>query len=260
MESESYSRIRLRENEYERLVPRFVQRVSEHWLWAEWKPLLDSPVGRVRPDVALIASDLSRWCVVEVELASHPESHFRDQFASLEAAYYGTHLLAGLVAAFPELDPSDVERLLRDEPPTLLCIADEASDALLNACRDFGFELAIGTPYHSTSGSYAVEWRRIPPAFTAAWRTNGVEYPLRPAAELLGGRQRASLPRDFPNHRKFTLRSGQTIYPVRVYAFEAARAFYLPAGTTQVAGRPLLLRPLDPDNAQYELVNGEVLG
>ncbi|EYR62446.1 hypothetical protein N866_08475 [Actinotalea ferrariae CF5-4] len=259
-ETEAYSPIRLREGEFEKLVPRFVERLSDRWIWADWKPLLDGPAGRVRPDVALVAKDCSRWCVVEVELASHPESHFRDQFEALEAAYYGTHLLPGLAAAFPSLVEGDIERLLREVPPTLLCIADDLSEALRVACRDFGFELAVGTPYRSTSGSYAIEWRRLPSALANVQPTSGVEYLLRLAPERFGGRQRATLPREFPNIKHFTLRVAETMHPMRVFDLSASRATYLPTGTVQAQGRPLLVRPIDPINGLYELLNGEVLG
>jgi len=259
-ETEAFYPIRLREGEFEALVPRFVQRLSERWLWADWKPLLDGPAGRVRPDIALISKDCSRWCVVEVELASHPESHFRGQFEALEAAYYDTHLLRGLSAAFPSLAPSDIERLLREEPPTLLCVADDLSESLRIACRDFGFELAVGTPYRSGSGSYAIEWRRVPSSLMEKRGPSGVEYLLRLAPERLGGRQRGTLPRGFPNIKDFSLRVGQTMYPTRVFDLTTARAIYLPKGAVQVQGRPLVIRPIDPAQALYELLNGEVLG
>ena len=255
-ESETYAPIRLREGEYEQLVPRFVQSLSDLWLWADWKPLLEGAAGRARPDVALITKDCSRWCVVEIELASHPESHFRDQFASLEAAYYGPHLAESLATAFPALSFDDIVRLLALEPPTLLCVADDLSEALRLACRDFGFELAVGAPYRSTRGAYAIEWRRIPGLLRDA--KSSIEYPLRLFPDRLGGRQRASLPREFPNLKDFSLRCGETIYPLRVVAIGDSRAIFLPKGTAPVLGRPLLVRPIDPLNALYQLVNGEV--
>ena len=99
VESDIYERIGLREAEFETLIPRFWDRLTLGWTLFDWKPLLDSPNGRVRPDAVAINDEGDRWVVVEVELASHPESHFRTQFHSLETAFYGRHLLDGLEAA-----------------------------------------------------------------------------------------------------------------------------------------------------------------
>lgn len=239
-EAESYTAISLREGEFEHLIPRFVRRLSERWLWADWKPLLDGPSGRVRPDVALITADCTRWCVVEVELASHPESHFRDQFAALEAACYGPHLTPSLAQAFPAIPVPDLDRLLTQEPPTLLCVADDLSEALRDACRDFGFELAVGRPHRSNQGSYAIEWRKVPNFLTEP--ASSTAYLLRLLADRFGGRQRAALPRDFPNVKDFTLRCEQTMYPMKVIDIGDSRAVFLPKGTQQVSGRPLLVR------------------
>lgn len=255
---DAYAPIRLRENEFEELIPRFVQRLSNRWHWAEWKPLLDSPYGRARPDAAMVSRELSSWCVVEVELASHPESHFRDQFAALEAAYYGNHLTASLASSFNQLPVEGIERLVSTEPPTMVCIADDVSEPLRLACRDFGFVLAVGKPFRSERGDYALDWGRLPPLLTHS--TSTVEYLLRPSVELWSRRQRAYLPREFPNVRDFTMRCDRTIYPMKVVGIGDVRATLLPLGTVAAAGRPLLLRPVDPARDMYELVNGEVLG
>lgn len=257
-ENDSYAPIRLREGEYERLVPRFVEQISRRWRWADWKPLLEGPGGRVRPDVALLARDLSGWCVVEIELAQHPESHYRPQLQALEQAYYGTHLLPSLAYAFPGTPETELRRLLRDEPPTLLCIADDLTESLRVTCREFGFELAVGTPYRSQWGNYAVEWRRIPPCLVE-YTASSVEYRLHLTEERLGGRRRATLPRDFPRIRQFTMRAQDTLYPMRVFVLGDSRATFLPVGVSPAAERLLLLRPIDPATALYELVNGEVI-
>lgn len=254
--TDTYAPIRLRENEYEQLIPRFVLRLSNRWHWAEWKPLLEGPQGRARPDAVMVAQDYSAWCVVEVELATHPESHFRDQFAALESAYYGPHLAPGLLSSFPDLLPADIERLLLTEPPTMVCIADGISDALRLACRDFGFELAVGRPHRSPRGDYAIDWGRLPRLLTES--VSNIEYRLRPSPELWGGRQRAYLPREFPNLREFTMRCDQMVYPMKVVGAGPARAVLLPAGTRPVAGRPLVLHPADPAVGLFELMNGEV--
>ena len=205
----------------------------------------------------MVAQDCSAWCVVEVELASHPESHFRDQFAALEGAYYGPHLAPGLEATLPDLPRSDIERLLVTEPPTMVCIADGISDSLLQACRDFGFELAVGRPHRSPRGDYAIDWGRLPRLLTDS--VSSIEYLLRPSPELWGGRQRAYLPREFPNLPEFAMRCDQTIYPMRVVSSTRARTVLLPAGTKPIAGRPLLLHPVDPSRGLYELTNGVIL-
>jgi hypothetical protein len=255
-ENESYAPVRLRENEFESLIPRYVERLSNRWHWAPWKPLLDSPLGRVRPDAVMIARDLKSWCVIEVELSSHAESHFRGQFPLLEQAYYGTHLTDSITNAIPFVSKGEIDRLVRSEPPSLVCVADGMTDALRTACRDFGFELSVGTPLRSANGRYAIAWSRISRSLDKT--PSHIEFPLMMNAGSWGGRLRAQLPRDFPNIDQITMRIGPLQHVVRVISQSNSRTVLLPVGTRAIRSRPLLLRPIDPVLGLYDLLNGEI--
>lgn len=246
-----YQRVNLREDEFESIVPRYWSRLTHEWPLFDWKPLLESPHGRVRPDAVGVNARLRRWFVVEVELASHPESHFRSQFQALEAAYYGRHLVSSFAGIDHGLEVAELTDMLVSEPPFFLCVVDEANEKVIDACRDFGFELAVCVPHRSTLGDFAFAVNRTP-AFISD-TDFGHRYVLRLGTASLGGRETADLPPEFPRKSSLTLRYQDIVNDVRVLEIGGRRRIFLPLGYTTLAGRPPTLHPIDPAIGLYEL-------
>jgi hypothetical protein len=252
--TETFERVNLREDEFEALVPPYVARLAAGSTWGDWKPRLDSPHGRVHPDAVIVNSEIDRWWVVEVELASHPESHFRDQFNALSDAYYGYHLVSGLARALPGLAFPDMERLLSRERPGFVCIADEASQSLTDACRDYGFQLAVMTPYRSDMGSFGLAVTRFPRDLVA--RRDQLLYPLSVSGEPWGGRYIAVLPKIFPNHQTIDVRYADVVHTLRITAAGTTRRIFLPLGYHPADGRVTVLASVDPARQLFELDGG----
>lgn len=249
--ADAYERVALREGELESLVPRYWNRLSSDWPLADWKPLLESPYGRVRPDGMALNAEGDRWAVVEIELASHPESHFRNQFQALESAYYGRHLIDRVAEVFPQRPLEDLKVLLTRERPSFLCIADEATESIVSACRDFGFQLAVMTPYRSHLGDYGVSVSRIPRQFVEP-RTPS-RYLVTLGEERWGGRFSGQVPADFPNWTNLSVRYHDTIHDLRVRSIGSARRVFLPAEYEPVLGSPTILTSIDPASGFFEL-------
>jgi hypothetical protein len=250
-EADSFERVALREDEFENLVPRFWANVAPGWDLFKWKPLLDGPSGRARPDAIVLSSISDRWMVVEVELAHHPESHFRDQFDSLSNAHYGLHLQESLVNAAGGRSREEIKRRLQGEPPGFLCIADEANDKLTATCRDFGFDLAIFTPFRSRQGHYAVDMTRVPRHFVES--RGAAKYMLRLIDTSWGGRLVAELPSDFPRKDRISVRYGDEVSDIKVRAISGRRRVFLPEKFRSTSNSPVALRGLDPQVGLFEL-------
>ena len=253
-ESDSFERVNLRENEFEALIQRMWGRLTVGWTLADWKPLLDSPYGRVKPDAVAINDDCDRWIVVEVELASHPESHFRTQFQQLETAFYGRHLLDGLSRALPNDFVASLGTLLARERPTFLCIADASSDAIVDACRDFGFQLAVLEPYRSKLGAFGTSVSRIPSALVQPRQIQ--RFLLTISDEKWGGRLLGSLPSNFPIWDSISLRFDEVIYDLRIVATGNTRRIFLPAPYSPRQGHPTVVTAIDPAKGLFELHDG----
>lgn len=251
---ETYARVNLREDEYESMLAAFLPIENNSWRWAPWKPTLEGPCGRSRPDAVMVADDFSRWCVVEVELVSHPEDHFRSQFERIEAAHYGRHLAGGVANALGIPMDQRLEQLLRREFPELVCIADGGSDALSMACRDFGFKLAIGTPYRSDLGNWAIHWTRLPAVLNAP--PSAIEFRVVRSDERWGGKYFIELPTNFPQLRSIRLRVDGTEYEAAIYDIAGRRRVLLPESVDPSPRDLLRLRPIDPVRDLYELLNG----
>src|SRR5690606_6991627 len=137
-----------------------------------------------RPDQILAREDLEDWFVVEIELASHPARHFLDPFRVLSSASYGMGLLPTVLRSLPDLTGAEAAGIL-SHSTGFLCIADDDTDALRSACRDFGFEFAVMQPYRSEMGSYGLLRHRVPRALDPPSRRAGV-YRLTYSTHLGG--------------------------------------------------------------------------
>lgn len=252
--SDYYEPVKLREGEFEALLPRFWSRLSVGWRIAAWKPLLDSPYGRVRPDALVLNDQLDRWAVVEIELSSHPESHFRSQFPALESAHYGRHLLDGVSAAVPEEDRERLKALITHERPSLLCVADQATDTIIESCRDFGFQLAVMTPYRSRLGDYGLAVTRMPREYIEPRRPQ--RFVLTLGEDEWGGRLLAELPRTFPVRRTISVRYLDRVHDLQVMTVSRVRRIFLPLEYDPPPGTAPFLLVIDPAQGLFELEEG----
>jgi len=250
-ETETYEPVRLREDEFESLLATMFGKYAVGWHWFDCKPLLDSEYGRVRPDAILLHETARRWWVVEVELASHPESHFDTQFRQLAAARYGAAVVEAVKAPIPADLLAHALKLAEDLPPELLCVADAATANLTRSCRTHGFRLATMTPARSKNGGYGLAVDTFPDELISSDRRT--EYPLVLQDDLWGGRLFAQLPRNFPNKQRVRLRHRGLVHDIRIFAMATSRRALLPPDVDVKARQYPMLVSVDPVNDLFEL-------
>lgn len=110
-----------------------------------------------RPDVALVAKDLSHWFVIEVELVSHSfEKHVLPQVRNFRYGVPQQDCLAGLMNGL-SLDRPQVETFVRTVPRTVAVIANRYHRDWDIALRAHQIQLLSVTVFNSPSGVQAVE-------------------------------------------------------------------------------------------------------
>ena len=246
-----YVRAHLREDEYEMVLLQSWRHFSRDWEIALWKPLLESRYGACRPDAALVRRDLAAWAVVEIELAVHTGGHYLPQFEKLDASHYGQHLLIEMQRVFPHIPALPLEQLLHGVRPEMLCIADESSDDLIRACKDFGFGLAVLAPFRGLDGGFALHARRFPAEYERS--LSSVRHILSLSRDRWGGLYTARLPARFPNARAMQVRYKGEVSTVRVVEIGSERLIFMPADYAAAKGHAPSLSEVDPSIALFDL-------
>lgn len=128
-----------------------------------------------RPDMAMIRRDFNAWGVIEVELGEHSLQHVLDQTSVFRDGDYNAPEMAAYMRAqlrdFCEKGSSlaRITRLLQQELPSILVIADEDLAEWREPLKDAGVGFCIFEVYRSATGRYI-------------YRTSGT-YPVAIAQE-----------------------------------------------------------------------------
>lgn len=121
-------------------------------------PLLTSPWGDVRPDLALVdVVNYQKWWLVEVEMSHHSLYwHVAEQIEKLGRSQIDEKVIVSLSAAIPNADHQRLKKLVESTPPSLLCIADRIPDEWRHAVpRDLVTWMEV-TAYRSQTGAIAL--------------------------------------------------------------------------------------------------------
>ena len=145
------------ERDFERELIRHSDELFPSYFYKRWDPLMVDVISGegVKPDGILIAHDLSRWWVVEVELArSHKKTHIIDQLGKLSRVDY-TKLRKSLINVLSKLgvrNPDRISKNLVAETPELLLIMDKKEEKLIQIASDRNFSTLIVKPFRSACG------------------------------------------------------------------------------------------------------------
>jgi hypothetical protein len=120
--------------------------------------ILQAPGPGRRPDLALVANDLSHWFVVEVELTSHSlEGHVLPQIRSF---VYGEPQpdCAAALAARLEIPRENAETLVHLVPRTVAIVANKRDEAWVQAIRTFNAQILVVSVFDDdTTEAAAIE-------------------------------------------------------------------------------------------------------
>src|SRR5690606_19327485 len=96
------------------------------WIAVPFKTDVVGEDGTVkRPDMVLIDRKYRRWCVVEVELASHHYvNHVAPQVEAFRYGRYGNEHAEYIQSKNPVLDLIRLKEMVRSVPPQVLVIVD----------------------------------------------------------------------------------------------------------------------------------------
>ena len=227
-EGEQFERAALRENEFEAVVRNNWEQVHADSRIFEWRPLVKGSFGSCRPDAIVIFNDLRSWAVIEFELASHATSHFDGQFAALESADWARADVAELMKNFELHEVPRISRLLRLEPPRLLCISDDFGVGLGNACRENSFEHMVITPYLArTSAKFALKLEKRPASFKSADKFTNRSFQMFSDLKFIAGRISVTLPTNFPNFEEIRIVHNDVVQVNRVFRQSESRRILL---------------------------------
>jgi hypothetical protein len=241
-----------REDEYLSWLIRFSTHLFPEWQMAEWDKLVEGPSGKTKLDAVLIRKDYTDWFVVEVELASHPRDHFETQFrAQRDATYCLGPIINSIVERCPDLDPQAIRDMIKRTPrPALLCIANQYTQILEEACRSFGYELSVISPWKNTKNKLALQVSRMPTALEASSMKASTKYNLQ-FIKNFGNQSVYSLPRTAPESECYTLASGGELYECFVYAAKAnLRTIWIPKSIKVLHKKPYIYL-IDPTTPSF---------
>jgi hypothetical protein len=110
-----------------------------------------------RPDIALVAKDLSHWFVIEVELVSHSlDKHVLPQIRTFRYGEPQTDCLSVLTNAL-KMERRQIQTFLLTVPRTVAVIANKRHRDWEISLRSLQVQLLTVLAYHSTSGVQAIE-------------------------------------------------------------------------------------------------------
>lgn len=242
---DTYNPVRLSELDYESLVVDIAPLVMPAWQLVRWKKRVYASDGRggVEADAVLLSTVSDEWFIVEVELARHSiEGHVAPQLDRLARAQYPASLAGSIASASGRPEP-DIRRMLR-QTPDFLCLADDYTAQLAEACTAAAFQFAVLAPYRAPSGQSALRVVRLPGQLSdPPQQSASSQFHLRRSDQRLLGATTYELPENFP-----------AVPEIRLYVDDAIQMMRV----TQVAGRRLMFvqadAPLPREPAVLKLI------
>jgi hypothetical protein len=139
------------EDRYESYIASLSQHLFPDYIWCDFKAEVRHPDGLVHADAALVASDYSRWYVVEVELTRHRwDEHIRPQLIKLSNGIFSEKHRRLLLAKQPRLSEAGMGTLDIYTPDVALII-EMASAEIRAWCRLQHILCIEASPYTSRS-------------------------------------------------------------------------------------------------------------
>ena len=155
---EVYSRIGgklLFENQFLQTIVQNQNALFPGYTCIQYSALIETPLGAVRPDLALVDLEGYRdWWIVEVELAHHSLYwHVADQIEKLGHAMLSDSNIEELMNACKDrADQDRLQRLLSETEPSVLCIADLVTQDWKDAVGRDLVRWMEAAPYRSERG------------------------------------------------------------------------------------------------------------
>lgn len=143
------------EVDYEQVVLSNAHILFPQWIAVPFKTDVIGDDGAIKqPDIALIDRKYRRWCVVEVELASHHfANHVAPQVEAFRTAQYGDEHALYISEKDPTLDFGRLKQMVQGESPQILVIVDRPDTDWKKRLKAIDVGLSIVEPFRDENGT-----------------------------------------------------------------------------------------------------------
>ena len=137
------------EADYEQVVMNNAGILFPQWIAVPFKTNVVGDDGTIKqPDIALIDRSYRRWCVVEVELASHHfVNHVAPQVEAFRTAKYDNEHAEYLHRKQPSLDLARLKAMVAGEPPQIVVVVDRPDTDWKRRLKHMDIALTIVEPF-----------------------------------------------------------------------------------------------------------------
>lgn len=156
-EYEALASTALYETDYEAMILRWGSYIFPNWYTIPFKVRITGSQSVRVPDLALIAQDLSAWCVVEVEMAHHPlDAHVLPQVEAFCSGAYGEPHATALIKYLPDIEPSRLTAMVRETYPRVHVVVNVDMPSWTSALGSLGVTLSVVEVYRSNRDAIAL--------------------------------------------------------------------------------------------------------
>lgn len=156
-EYEALASTAMYETDYEAILVRWAPQIFPGWYTVPFKVSVDGIQGVRKPDLALVATDLSKWCVVEVEMAHHPiDAHVLPQVETFCTGAYGEPHANALAKVLPDIEATRISDMVRETHPNVHVIVNVEIPSWLGPLAQMGATLSVVEIYRSDRDAVAL--------------------------------------------------------------------------------------------------------
>lgn len=184
------------ENEFEALIQQHADHLFPGFHCVRFDPLLVTPLGNVKPDMALIDEHYRSWFIVEVELSTHQiNRHVKPQVEKIQIARPDVTHADWIADRHPNLDRDRLRSLVRDAPHASLLLVNGPTPHWDDALRSLpGIQRAVVEVYRSRLNRTLLRINGAQPQTVGKLVTG-----LTPGAGYLSNTYRLEMPSALPN-------------------------------------------------------------
>lgn len=156
-EYEALASTAMYETDYEAILVRWAPQIFPGWYTVPFKVSVSGVQGVRIPDLALVATDLSKWCVVEVEMAHHPiDAHVLPQVETFCTGAYGEPHANALAKFLPDIEATRILDMVREIHPNVHVIVNVEIPSWLGPLAQTGATLSVVEIYRSDRDAVAL--------------------------------------------------------------------------------------------------------
>ncbi len=138
------------ESDFQGMVVAQAQHIFPDYAVIRFDKIVASEHGTAKADLALVDRRYRFWWIVEIELSTHSlDGHVRPQVETLSSAAYGSDEAAYISDRSTELDPANVQQMMKGNQPRVLVVVNTPMPNWQLALSPLGAIVAVVEVYRS---------------------------------------------------------------------------------------------------------------